>query len=126
VKKYYLLAIASYLLIPAVVLLGGTIFSSINPEIAAGYPNYERNYRLLELARTPTLVDSLADEYGPVVFDLFFLLKSKKQPYGWLPLAVLGPFGFIVLTMLGDNAPAPGDVLPAIRSKTKTVSADYV
>ena len=40
----------------------------------------------------------------------FFLLKSKEQSYRWLPLAVLGPFGFIVLTLLRDNAPAPKDL----------------
>ena len=34
----------------------------------------------------------------------FFLVKSKNQSYWWLPLALLGPFGFIVLSVLNDNA----------------------
>jgi hypothetical protein len=50
-KKPYALAIVSILLIPVATLLGGVIFSFINPDIAAGHPNYERNYRLLALAR---------------------------------------------------------------------------
>jgi hypothetical protein len=35
VKKDYIMAILSFLLIPPVALLGGKIFISINPEIAA-------------------------------------------------------------------------------------------
>ncbi len=58
-KKNYLLGVASYLLIPAVVLLGGTIFGFINPELAAGHPSYERNYRLLELAKSLSLLTAL-------------------------------------------------------------------
>jgi hypothetical protein len=42
-KKSYVLAIISILLIPVATILGGMLFSFINPEIAAGHPNYERN-----------------------------------------------------------------------------------
>jgi hypothetical protein len=49
----------------------------------------------------------------------FFLVKSKKRSYGWLPLAMLGPFGLIILTMLGDNAPAPGDLYQQFVAKLK-------
>jgi hypothetical protein len=109
-KKYYLLGVASYLLIPAVVLLGGTIFSSINPEIAAGYPNYERNYRLLNLARNLSFFTAFLMNTLLWLLTCFFLLKSKERSYLWLLLAALGPFGFIVLTMLRDNAPARADL----------------
>src|SRR5882724_10136241 len=49
----------------------------------------------------------------------FFLVKSKKRSYGWLPLAMLGPFGLIILTMLSDNAPAPGDLYQQFVGKLK-------
>jgi len=109
-KKYYLLGFASYLLIPVVVLLGATIFNAINPEIAAGYPNYERNYRLLALAKTIALWTALLVNLALWFLTCFFLLKSKGLSYRWLPLVVLGPFGYIILTMLSDNAPAPNDL----------------
>ncbi len=110
VKKHYALAIVSFLLIPAITVLAGVVFSSINPEIAAGHPNYERNYRLLDLARTISFVAALLLNMGLWFLTCFFLLKSKRQSYGWLPLAVIGPCGFIVLTMLKDNVPVLGDV----------------
>ena len=50
-KKDYVLAVVPFLLIPAVVVAGGMLINSINPEIAADYPNYERNFRLLDLAK---------------------------------------------------------------------------
>ena len=109
-KKHYLLGVASCLLIPAVVLLGGMISNSINPEIAAGYPHYERNYRLLDLAKSLSLLTALLMNMVLWVLTCSFLLKSKEQSYRWLPLAVLGPFGFIVLTILRDKAPAPRDL----------------
>jgi hypothetical protein len=49
----------------------------------------------------------------------FFLVKSKKRSYGWLPLAMLGPFGLIILTVLSDNAPAPGDLYQQFVGKLK-------
>ena len=88
-KKSYFLAIVSFLAIPAVTVIAMRLINSIDPEIAAGSANYERNYWLL---------------------TCFFLLKSKKQPYGWLPLALLVWIGLIVMTMLRNNAPAPGDL----------------
>ncbi len=58
-KKYYVLAIVSFLLIPVISILGAMLFNSINPEIAAGHPNYGRNYRLLDLARNLSLLSAL-------------------------------------------------------------------
>ena len=110
VKKQYVLGVISFLLIPAVSVLGGMLFSSINPEIAAGTPNYERNYRLLDLARNFSVLATFLVNMGLWFLTCFFLLKSKKQSYRWLPLAMLGPFGFVVLTVLRDNAPAPWDL----------------
>jgi hypothetical protein len=108
-KKQYLLACAFYLAIPAVVLLGGLVFNTINPEIAVKYPNYERNYRLLELAKNLSMLSAFLIALVLWFLTCFFLLKSKGQSYRWLPWALLGPFGFIALTMLRDKAPASCD-----------------
>src|SRR5215813_1249444 len=108
-KKYYLLGIASCFLIPMVALVGATIFIFINPEIAAGYPNYERNYRLLNLAKNFLLLTTAVTAVLLWFLTCFFLLKSKERSYRWLPVAMLGPFGLILLMMLRDNAPAPRD-----------------
>ena len=104
IKKYYILAVISFFMIPAVTLLGGMIFSSINPEIAVHTNNYVRNYRLLDLARNASLLAAFLVIIGLWILTCFFLLKSKQQSYWWLLLALLGPFGFIVMTILKDNA----------------------
>ena len=109
VKKQYLLASAFYLAIPAVVLLGGLVFNTINPEIAVKTSNYERNYRLLELAKNLSMLSAFLIALALWFLTCFFLVRSKGQSYRWLPLAMLGPFGFIVLTILRDKAPAPCD-----------------
>ena len=70
-KRPYALAIVSFLMIPAISVLAALLINSIDPEIAAGYANYERNYRLLSLAKT-LRVGSIAGDYGLVVSDLFF------------------------------------------------------
>jgi hypothetical protein len=118
-KKHYLLAIVSYLLIPAVVVLAGILFSLINPEIAAGHPHYERNYRLLDLAKKLSLLAALLVNVGLWFLTCFFLVRSKERSYRWLPLALFGPCGFIILTILSDNAPAPGDLYRQFVSKLK-------
>ncbi len=118
-KKHYLLAIVSFLLIPAVSVLAAILFNSINPEIAAGHPNYERNYRLLDLAKNLSMLAALLVNMSLWFLTCFFLVKSKRQSYGWLPLAMLGPFGFIILTILSDNAPARGDLHQRFVGKLK-------
>jgi hypothetical protein len=109
-KKHYILAIVSFLSIPAVTVLGALLFISINPEIAAGHPNYERNYWLLDQVKTLCMLAVLLGNIGLWFLTCFYLVKSKKQSYVWLSLAMLGPFGFIILTMLRDKAPALGDL----------------
>ena len=39
-KRPYALVLASFLFIPVVTVLGGTVFSAINSEIAAAHPNF--------------------------------------------------------------------------------------
>ena len=118
-KKYYALAIVSFLLIPEVFVLGGMLFSSINPEIVAGHPNYTRNYRILDLAKTLILWSILLVNTGLWFLTCLFLVKSKKQSYVWLCLAILGPFGFIILSILRDKAPALGDLYQQYIGKLK-------
>jgi hypothetical protein len=110
IKKYYVLAIVSLVLIPAVTMLGVIASVLINPEIAAGYANYERNFRLLKQVKLGLLLTVFTVDIGLWVLACFFLLKSKKQSYWWLPLCVLGPFGLIVLTIVRDNDPLPEDL----------------
>lgn len=119
-KRPYVLAIVSFLMIPAVTVLAGRLINSINPEIAAGDSNYERNYWLLSLAKHLSILAVLLVIIGLWFLTCLFLVKSKKRSYGWLPLAMLGPFGLIILTMLSDNAPAPGDLYQQFVGKLKT------
>jgi hypothetical protein len=109
-KKDYGLAVVSFLLIPAVVVAGGMLIISINPEIAAGYPNYTRNFWLLDLTKKFFMLAVFLASVGLWFLTCFFLVKSKQQSYVWLVLAMLGPFGFIILTMLRDKTPAFGDL----------------
>ncbi len=118
-KKTYILATASFLLIPAVVVGGGFVFDAINPEIAAGHPDYVRNYRLLDLAKKLSMLAALLIVAGLWFLTCFFLVKSKRRSYGWVPLAVFGPFGLIVLTMLSDKFPVPGDLYRLFVSRLK-------
>src|ERR1700692_4585981 len=118
-KKNYVLAIASFLMIPVVTVMGGMLVSSINPEIAAGYSNYTRIYRLLDLARNLSWRATLLAIIGLWLLTCFFLIKSKQKSYMWLSVAVLGPFGFIILSMLNDRAPSPGDLYQQFVGKLK-------
>ena len=118
-KRPYVLAIVFFLMIPAVTVLAAMAINSINPEIAAGHANYERNYRLLSLAKNLSVLAVSLVVMSLWFLTCFFLLKSKKRSYGWLPLAMLGPFGLIILSLLGDNAPAPGDLYQQFVGKLK-------
>jgi len=109
IRKHYVPAVVSFLLIPAAALAGGMVFVAINPEIAAGHPNYARNYWLLEHVRNTCLVAT-----GLAIVCLWLtgcalLVRAKARHYGWLALAMLGPPGLIALTMLADRSPAAGD-----------------
>lgn len=109
VKKQSVVALVLFLLIPLVWRLGGILFNRINPEVAAGHPNYVQNYHLLSLLKHVSLWGS---EAGVVVLFLLvclLVIRSKKRSLLWLFLAALGPFGFAVLAMLNDRAPLETD-----------------
>jgi len=118
-KKTYILAIVSFLLIPAVAVVGALVFDAINPEIAAGHPDYVRNYRLLALAKKLSLLAALLVIAGLWFLTCFFLIKSKNRSYGWLSLAVFGPLGLIVLSMLSDKLPVPGNLYQRFVSRLR-------
>jgi len=109
IKKQSVVALVLFLLIPLVWALGGMLFNLINPEIAASHPNYVHNYHLLSLLKRMCL---WASEAGVAVLWLLvclLVIRSKKRSHLWLFLAALGPFGFAVLAMLNDRAPAETD-----------------
>jgi hypothetical protein len=108
-KKQMVVALVLLLLIPVAVILGGLLFSLINPEIAAGHPNYARNYHLLSLVKVMSLLASFAVAAILWLAACFLVIRSKERSLWWLFLAALGPFGFAILALLNDGAPAETD-----------------
>ena len=102
-KKQSALALGLFLLIPVVTVLGGILFSLINPEWAAGHPNYVRNYHLLDLLKMSCLWASAACVCVLWVLVCILVVRSKGRSYLWLFLAALGPLGFAVLASLSDR-----------------------
>lgn len=105
-KKQTFIALGLLLLIPMVLKLGGLLFSVINPEIAAGHPNYVRNYHLLSILKTTSMLGSAAVVLILWVLTCLFVIRAKERSSLWLLFAALGPFGFAALSMLNDHAPA--------------------
>jgi hypothetical protein len=108
-KKQSLAALIALLLIPLFTVLGGVMLNFINPESAAGHPNYERNFHLLTRLRITLFLASLAVAALLWIVACFLVIRSKKQSYLWMPLAALGPLGFAVLAALNDRAPTETD-----------------
>jgi hypothetical protein len=108
-KKQSVVALVLFLLIPLVTVLGGVLFSLINPEIAAGHPNYVRNYHLLSLLKILSFWASAAGVAVLWVLVCLMVIRSKKRSYLWLFLAALGPLGFAALASLNDRTAAQAD-----------------
>jgi hypothetical protein len=104
-KKQMVLALGLLLLIPVVFLLGGLLFSLINPEIAAGHPNYVRNYHILSMVKNLMLFGSAAIVGILWLAVCFLVIRSKERSWLWLACAALGPLGLAILLMLK----APGE-----------------
>ena len=116
----YLLALACFLAIPAVLLTEGVVFRLLDPELARGLSDYARYYRLIELARGGSMIAA-----GGVVLILwvatsYLVLKARHRSLGWLVLAAGGPIGFTGIAMLKDLAPARGDLYQHFVWKLKT------
>ena len=109
IKRQSVVALVLYLLIPVVSVLGGMLFSMINPEIAAGHPNYARNFHLLNLLKGGLALAGAAGVFVLWLLVCFLVIRSKKRSQLWLFLAAFGPFGLAVLAMLNDREPAETD-----------------
>ncbi len=109
IKKQWVVALVLFLLIPCVLKLEGTLFSLVNPESAAGHPDYAQNYHRLSQLRHMVLWGSEAAVAVLWLLVCLLVIRSKKRSLLWLFLAALGPFGFAVLAMLNDRAPAEND-----------------
>jgi glucan phosphoethanolaminetransferase (alkaline phosphatase superfamily) len=109
IKKEWVVAVVLLLLIPVVLVLGGALFSLINPEIAAGHPNYVRNFHLLTLLKLSVIYATAAVVVLLWVLVCLQVIRAKKRPAWWLVLAVLGPFGLAILAMLNDRTTAETD-----------------
>jgi hypothetical protein len=102
-KKQSVAALVLFLLIPLVTVLGGILFSLINPEIAAGHPNYVLNYHRLNLLKIMSFWASVAGVAVLWVLVCLLVIRSKQRSYLWLFLAALGPLGFAALASLNDR-----------------------
>ena len=126
IKKQWLVALALLLLIPLVLTLGGLLLNLINPEIAAGHPNYVRNYHLLSHLKTIFFCTLLATVAVLWLLVCFFVIRSKQRSLLWLFLAAFGPFGFAVLAMLNDRAPAESDLYARfVRNRNAFIRVAY-
>ena len=108
-KKQSVVALFLFLLIPLVTALGGMLFSLINPETAAGHPNYVRNFHLLSLLKTMCFLGSGAVAAALWLLVCFLMIRSKNRSVLWLFLAALGPVGLAGIATLKDLAPLERD-----------------
>lgn len=109
IKKQLLVALLLLLLIPVVMLGGGFLFTLINPEVAAGHPNYARNWHLLDSLKIAVIWGMFATVLALYLLGSYLVIRSKSQSSLWLILAALGPLGFAILSVLNDRAPAQTD-----------------
>jgi hypothetical protein len=107
IKKEWVMAVILLLLIPVALMLGGELFSLINPEIAVHTSNYVFYWHLLSGLKIGIFWGMLAVVFVLWVLVCLQVIRAKKRSAAWLLLAVLGPFGLAVLAMLSD-APANG------------------
>jgi len=109
-NRHYFLAIACYLAIPAVMMAGAALTNLIDPEMARSHADYARDYSLLDLARTAVLAVAAGLMLVLWGATCHLVLKSRQRSPGWLALAAAGPFGFMVIALLGDRSPASDDL----------------
>jgi hypothetical protein len=109
IKKQLLVALLLLLLIPVVMLGGGFLFNLINPEVAAGHSNYVRNWHLLNQLKSLVMLAMFASVVALYLLGSYLVIRSKHQAGIWLILALLGPLGFAILSVLNDRAPSQTD-----------------
>ena len=104
IKKEWVIAVVLLLLIPVVLMVGGALFSLINPEIAVHTSNYFFYWHLLNGLKIGIFWGMLAVVLLLWVLVCLHVIRAKKQSTWWLVLAALGPFGLAGLAMLNDRA----------------------
>ncbi|HWT66898.1 MAG TPA: hypothetical protein VN151_12350 [Terracidiphilus sp.] len=125
-KKQSLAALILLLLIPVVTVAGGVLFSLINPEIAAGHPNYVRNWQLLHALKMMSMWGSMACVGVLWIMACVLVIRSKGRSLQWLSLAALGPIGFAVLASLNDReSTEPDSYTRFVRSLNRFVRIGY-
>ncbi len=105
-KKQAALAFGLYLQIPFIFFGQGIVSSYINPESAAGHPDYARNFHRLTDLKLLIFFGSLASVVALFVSVFILVIRSKRRSLFWLFLAFWGPIGFSILAMLDDLSPA--------------------
>jgi len=126
IKKQMLVALLLLLLIPAVMLGTGFLFSLINPDAAAGHPNYVRNWHLLNQLKSLIIFGMFATVIALYLVGSFLVIRSKNQSGIWILLALLGPLGFAILSVLNDRAPTDKDLYSRfLRSMNWILRAAY-
>ena len=118
-KRCYIMALACYLSVPAVLIAGASLFRLIDPEMARSHADYVRDYRLMELAREGVLVAAAGLALVLWASTCYLVLKSRRRSLSWLLLAAAGPFGFMFICMLEDRSPAPDDLYQRFIAKLK-------
>jgi len=108
-KRQQVVALVLLLFIPAVLMVGGFLFSIINPELAAGHANYAVNFYLLHRLRIALFLGSGVVALALWLLAFFLVIRSKERSPWWLLLAALGPFGLAILASLNDRVPAETD-----------------
>lgn len=91
-KRRYVMALACYLSIPAVVIAAGGLFRLLDPEMVRGHADYVRDYRLTELAQKGALAAAAGLALVLWAATCYLVLKSRQRSLWWLWLAAAGPF----------------------------------
>jgi hypothetical protein len=109
-RRPYILAVVCCLLIPVVAIAGAAVSRLIDPELARHTTDYALNYLLLEWAQKGVLMTTAGLAFVLWMACCYLVLRSRKRSLGWLPLAVAGPLGLIVIASLRDRSPEPRDL----------------
>jgi hypothetical protein len=108
-NKNLVWALVVLLSIPVAMLAGGAVVFAIDPEKLAGHTNYVRDFQLIQLAKGAFMLLGLGIVAAAWLTICLLVLRSKRQSYRWMPLALLGPLGLMILASLPDRNPEPSD-----------------
>ncbi|HEX4240234.1 MAG TPA: hypothetical protein VHZ53_02405 [Steroidobacteraceae bacterium] len=118
-NKNYVWALVIFFSIPVAVMAGGAVVFAIDPERLAGQAHYVRNFQLIQLAKGVLMLAGLAIVLAGWLATCLLVLRSKRQSYRWMALALLGPLGLMILASLPDLNPEPSDLYGRFDRKLK-------